>query len=301
MPTALIFPGQGAHAPEMLHACPEQVFASPLWQQLCELVDNDPRQMHDPAYFARNEVASLLTVFLSLRALQSNKPLWEKCYHYAGYSVGQVSALYAAGLLLQEDVLPLVFERALAMNECLKNSPNTGMLACIGLTANQLTGAIQDLQLTQTSISNYNAPGQLTVAGAVDELSALEERLRALKPRKLLRIATEGAWHSPWLKSAQTRVEQIFLRALTKTADIRPNGPIKIACNVTGQWLDHQPPKNLAHLLGRQVAEAVQWESCVRTCIADGVSEFVEMGYGSVLTRFGFFIDRSLIHRHWET
>jgi [acyl-carrier-protein] S-malonyltransferase len=140
------------------------------------------------------------------------------------------------------------------------------------------------------TISNVNAPRQYTVAGDEDALDIAESRLRELKPRRLVRLNVAGAWHTPLLGAAAEELER-RLAAFELRLPAQP-----VADNVTGGMLPDEP-RELRLRLAEHVAAPVQWQACVKSLIAAGAAELVEVGYGSMLTKFGPFIDRSVAHR----
>jgi [acyl-carrier-protein] S-malonyltransferase len=239
----------------------------------------------------KNEIASLLTVFASMVQLDEHPEEWEEAQAFAGYSVGQFTALYAAGRLSDLDAIKLVHQRALAMNQCLENSEPSGMIACIGIMETELTKILLDSQLPSLNISNYNSPGQYTISGKKNELEQLLPMLS--KARKVLTIPTDGAWHSTYMNGAKESISEFTAQILK----FNISHPLPVICNVTGDYLPFDSPENCIDRIGKQVSEPVQWEKGIRHLIKEGFTDFLEMGHGNSLTKFGFFIDRSLSHR----
>lgn len=266
------------------------------WRQLCDLLGTDPLSESDPHWFSKNEVASLLTVYLSMRALEENQAQLGHVSHVAGYSVGQLTALWACGCIPKGELLPTVQRRAQIMNEHCSKGPPSGMLAVIGIKTPDVQGLISELGLRSTTISNINAPGQLTLAGAKTELRRLEAALKPLKPRKIQHLATSGAWHSPLLKGAASEITELFRHQLTPPS----NRSLRLICNTNAKAHDLNDSEAIAEVMGQQVHQAVQWEASVRQLIKEGCNPLIECGHGSVLSKFGFFIDRSVRHLNWE-
>jgi [acyl-carrier-protein] S-malonyltransferase len=266
------------------------------WQQLCDLLGSNPLCQSDPHWFCKNEVASLLTVYFSMKTLQEKQEQADHISHVAGYSVGQLSALWTCGCIKTEELLPTVQRRAQIMNaHCAEGSPSA-MLAVIGLTALTVQGLIAELGLNTTTISNINAPGQLTLAGSKAELERLEPALKQHKPRKLQPLGTSGAWHSPWLKGAEAEVCDLFRSKLIRPPATSP----QLICNTNAEALDLNDSEAVARVMGKQVQQPVLWEASVRRLIREGCEPLIECGHGSVLSKFGFFIDRSVHHLNWE-
>jgi malonyl CoA-acyl carrier protein transacylase len=294
--TAWVFPGQGAHGPGMLDGLPESCFKSELWTELLDRLGEDPRKIENVDWYSENRHSSLLTVFASLAALEELYKNGQKPQAVAGYSVGALSALYAAGALDISKILAIVDERAQAMNQCLENQPPTGMLACIGISLERITTVLENLDTKQVWVSNINAPGQITLAGTLDVLMIVENALRNLQPRKLQYLQTQGAWHCPIMNGAREPIHALLEQNLRTVT----NGPIWMS-NVSGLPLHLNQTKTVAEDMSQQVAETVQWEKTIRCLLAQGCERFVEVGSGSVLTRFGFFIDRQVEHISWES
>jgi [acyl-carrier-protein] S-malonyltransferase len=139
-------------------------------------------------------------------------------------------------------------------------------------------------------VSNYNCVGQYTLAGTADAVAAAERALAELKPRKMARVPVSGAWHSPLLAEAHARFHA-YLAAVPLAPPAVP-----VVDNVTGAWLPTERTALDRHL-ARHLDHPVLWEQGIKTLLAKGARRFVEIGYGNVLTKFGFFIDRSVEHQ----
>ena len=244
------------------------------------------------AWLNQNRVSSLLTLLassLSLDVFRAGEP--DAPAFTAGYSVGQWTALYAAGVLPFPRLVEVVARRAAAMDRCFAQTPGA-MLAVIGLRAEQVEEALAPLRAAghRVWISNLNCVGQYTLAGTATGVAAAQEALAALKPKKLQPLPVSGAWHSPLLDPA----EEDFGAYLAEVELAAPLAPV--IDNVTGDPLPRERPA-LDRQLARHLNHPVQWERGLRTMLAGGVTRFVEIGWGNVLTKFGFFVDRSVEHR----
>jgi [acyl-carrier-protein] S-malonyltransferase len=268
---------------------------SEYYDLVCNLLHEDPMDAarRNPGCLNRNAISSLLTVLASVLALEEWRRAAPSLQPIAvgGYSVGQWTALHAAGALSVKDLLTVVCKRAGFMDGCIGNTESSGMLAVIGLPAasvlsvcDEAAGAGMLLQIT-----NDNAPGQFTLGGTEGSLRFAEERLQALKPKRLQRVPTAGAWHSKLLEGAVPLFEQ-FLRGL-----VMSSVEVPVVDNTTGDWLP-QTDGALRTALSRHIASPVLWRQCVQKLAAFGAREFIEVGYGDILTKYGFFIDRSLRH-----
>jgi [acyl-carrier-protein] S-malonyltransferase len=261
---------------------------------VCELLGFDPVAEQDqPDSINRNAVSSLLTVLagvLALTLLRETSPEF-KPVALAGYSVGQWTALHAAGAISAEELLRVVYKRACLMDARIRTAEPSGMLAVIGLRSADILAICEDAGRLglPLQITNDNAPGQATLGGTLRSLEFAEERLSPLRPKKLQRVPTAGAWHSTILSSVVPQLQEF----LERVALAPPQIPV--IDNTTGDWLPRQEgPMRAA--LARHVASPVLWQQGIRTMVASGAKHFLEAGYGDMLTKFGFFIDRSVQH-----
>lgn len=165
------------------------------------------------------------------------------------------------------------------------------MIGVIGLGEPAIHNVIQQLQTEGyfVAISNYNCVGQYSLAVAADAQAPTLRALQQLQPRKLLALPVAGPWHSQLLEEA----EAPFAACLEQTLQQLPQIPV--ADNVTGQLLPEDLPA-LRRQLVRQISAPVRWQQGIETLIRLGCKHFVEIGYGNMLTKFGFFIDRSCHH-----
>ena len=291
---ALLFPGQGAQTITMLEPFrAASGFAAHL-AVVSDLLGGDPLAA-DETSLNQNKTSSLLTVAASLCALE----LWRARAGaapraVAGYSVGQLTALYAANVLEAPALLTLVARRADLMDRAIDSARPSGMLAVIGPDLPKVEAICAEAQAAGLllAITNYNAPGQLTLGGELAGLDFAERRLAALRPRRLRRVPAAGAWHSAVLEPAVDG-----LADLLATVEFRP-AAVPVIDNVTGGWLPDPIAEAAAfrRAVARQVAAPVRWADGVRTLKAAGVRRCVEIGYSDLLTKFGFFVDRELVH-----
>jgi [acyl-carrier-protein] S-malonyltransferase len=293
--SALLFPGQGAQDMQMLETLKDLPVFLARYEVVCQHINADPlRELanNNRAFLNQNKVSSLLTVLVSsvafdlYRDSQLSVPQW-----FAGYSVGQWTALYAAGCLDFNSLVEIVAARAEMMDQAV--APDlVAMASVIGLPSkhiNEITEQIRSMG-EPIWISNYNAPSQCTVAGSRVALTSFEKMVLALNPKKLVRLAVPGAWHCPLLTDAAARFE-LMVRQL-----ILLNPQMPVIDNRTGSFLPAQR-EELNRTLSLHLSEPVLWETGIRNLIAQGCREFVEIGFGTILSRFGLFIDRRLQHQ----
>lgn len=291
---AFLFPGQGAHRPEMLDGLsPHPVFAS-RYALVAEALGGDPASAlaTDPGYVNRNLVSSLATVLVSSLAFDAYRDTYgETAGAVAGYSVGQWTALWAAGSLSFERLVAVVVERARCLDACAEVRPG-GMLAVSGVSRERLEALCATVRAGDEPlfVSNDNCPGSCSLAGSAAAIEIATSRVQDLEPRQVVRLPVAGAWHCPLMQPA----EAPFERWLDGQSWEPPSVPV--ISNVTGDWLPAGVGAARAELV-RQLSRPVLWAQGLRTLIGGGVRRCVELGFGEVLTQFGFFVDRRVDHR----
>lgn len=294
-PLALLFPGQGAHDVKMLdgvRALPDFAARYQMVSDALRSAPLDELAAGNAAYLNQNRVTALLTLLVSSLSLDAYREKTGAAPAFvSGYSVGQWTALYAAGAVSFEQLVGIVAVRSALMDDCFVDIPGA-MLAVIGLKAEVLENLCDGLRAKshRVWVSNYNCVGQYTLAGTGEAIAHAETALVDLKPKKVARVPVSGAWHTPLLAAAHAGF-QAHLAGVTL-------GPttVPVVDNVTGGWLPTDRPA-LDLQLARHLDHPVLWEQGIRALLAKGAKRFVEIGYGNVLTKFGFFIDRSVEHQ----
>lgn len=191
----------------------------------------------------------------------------------AGHSLGEFSALVAAGALDFEDGLRLVAKRAAAMQQACEAQPST-MAAVLGLDDKVVEDICAEVEGVVVA-ANYNCPGQLVISGSIEAVDAACERLKAAGARRALRLPVGGAFHSPLMEPAKVELQAAIEAAPFKT-------PI---CPVY-QNVDAKPytdPEQIKANLIAQLTAPVRWTYIVQNMLADGADSFVELGPGAVL------------------
>ncbi|MCJ8210636.1 ACP S-malonyltransferase [Mucilaginibacter sp. RS28] len=202
----------------------------------------------------------------------------------AGHSLGEFSALVAAGALSFEDGLRLVAARANAMQKACEIQPST-MAAVLGLddfTVEDICHQISDVVVP----ANYNCPGQLVISGTVSGVELAMEKLTAAGAKRVLKLNVGGAFHSPLMESARVELEE----AIVKTTINSPVCPIY-------QNIDAKPytdPEHIKHNLIAQLTGAVRWTQTVKHMLEDGATSFTEVGPGNVLQGLVKKVDRAI-------
>lgn len=197
----------------------------------------------------------------------------------AGHSLGEFSALVAAGALSFEEGLRLVAKRAEAMQAACEASAGT-MAAIIGLDDRSVEQICSEIS-SQAEISgavvaaNYNCPGQLVISGAVEAVSEACKKAKEAGARRALPLAVGGAFHSPLMEPARQQLEKAIGEA-TFNVPVCP-----VYQNVDAA--PHTDPEAIKRNLMAQLTAPVRWTQIARQMVADGIGEFTELGPGNVL------------------
>ncbi|MDE6134569.1 MAG: ACP S-malonyltransferase, partial [Muribaculaceae bacterium] len=202
----------------------------------------------------------------------------------AGHSLGEFSALTAAGALSFEDGLRLVAARANAMQKACELTEST-MAAVIALPDEKVEEICAGIDGVVVC-ANYNCPGQLVISGEVAAIDAACEQLKAAGAKRALKLKVGGAFHSPCMEPARAELAQ----AIEKTEIHTPVCPVYQ--NVDA--LPHTDPVEIKANLVAQLTAPVRWTQTVRNMIADGADEFIELGPGKVLQGLVAKIDSSV-------
>ncbi|MEE4256193.1 MAG: ACP S-malonyltransferase [Bacteroidales bacterium] len=273
---AYVFPGQGAQYPGMgkdlfeasdlakdLFEKANSLLKYKITDIMFEGTDEDLRQTRvtQPAIF-------LHSVILSRVLGDDFKPDM-----VAGHSLGEFSALVANKTLSFEDGLKLVYKRAMAMQKACEIEPST-MAAVLGMDDEEVEMILRNLDDIVVP-ANYNSPGQLVISGSVPGIEAACKLLEEAGAKRVIPLKVGGAFHSPFMEPAgQELAEAINATKFNK-------GICPIYQNVTGQSVTDGEiiKKNLI----AQLTSPVRWTQIARNMIADGATEFIEVGPGTVL------------------
>ena len=195
----------------------------------------------------------------------------------AGHSLGEFSALVAAGALSFEDGLRLVYARAMAMQKACEAQPST-MAAIIGLAdekVEEICAAVSQMGKGVVVPANYNNLGQLVISGNIEAVAEACEQLKAAGAKRALPLKVGGAFHSPLMQPAKDELQA----AIEKTQFATPQCPVYQ--NVDGR--PHTDPAEIKQNLIAQLTSSVRWTQCVQSMIADGATDFTECGPGKAL------------------
>ena len=191
----------------------------------------------------------------------------------AGHSLGEFSALVAAGALTFEDGLSLVSQRAQAMQKACEIKPST-MAAVLGLEDDVVEKICEDTEGVVVA-ANYNCPGQLVISGEVEAINRACEAMKEAGARRALVLPVGGAFHSPMMEPAREELAA----AIENTTFSKPNCPIYQ--NVTASAITDEDEIK-ANLIS-QLTAPVRWTQSVQQMIEDGAKHFTEVGPGKVL------------------
>ncbi len=280
--TAVIFPGQGAQSVGMGRQIAEtfprarEVFDranDALGFDLAAICFAGPAErleqtdIQQPAIFATS-----VAIWEAWRAGGGGG---ESITHAGGLSLGEYTALYAAGAMSFEDGLRLVRRRGELMQEAARANPS-GMVSLVGADEEKARAVCERARGTEVlAPANFNCPGQIVIAGskaACDRVPAVAEELGL----RAIPLAVAGAFHSPLMASAAEGLRTV----LEKVPFAAPH--MRVIANVDGEY--HGGSDAIRDSLRRQVTQPVLWQRCVERMIADGVRNFVEIGPGRVLT-----------------
>lgn len=276
MKTAYVFPGQGAQFPGMAKSLTENFSeAERYFDEAKEILGFDIRAImfgEDAEALRQTKVtqpAVFLHSVLAFFSLEGAQPAVT-----AGHSLGEFSALVAAGALRFADALSLVSARALAMQEACELNPST-MAAVLGMQDEEVDRICKSVTNEVVVAANYNCPGQIVISGSVQGVELASGLLKEAGAKRVLPLQVGGAFHSPLMQPAHEKLSAAIASTQFQT-------PIcGIFQNVDAQA--HRDPEAIKANLISQLTSPVKWTQCVQNMVAAGAEEFVECGPGNVL------------------
>lgn len=193
----------------------------------------------------------------------------------AGHSLGEYSALYAAGVIGLTDAFRLVAERSRLMQQEAEKNPG-GMIAAIGLDIDTIKGLVEGVQGTGVvSVANHNTREQVVLTGQKEALNKLSAKVSAAGG-KAIPLKVSGPWHSPLLKDAVNDYKK-FMEGITFH-----NPSVPVLFNVTADFAEE--PEDIRKIMSRQICAPVLWYDIMQKMLTSGVSIFVEAGPKKVLS-----------------
>lgn len=285
--TALLFAGQGAQAVGMGRDLAAQFpTAKALFDQANAALGYDLASVcfEGPVEeLTKTENAQpgiYLVSWVALTLLREQVPALE-FQATAGLSLGEFTALAAAGAMSFEDGLRVVRLRGRFMQEACE-ATRGGMAAIIGLDEGPTREVCAEAGVT---LANLNCPGQLVISGDADRIPQAVELAKAKGARKAISLTVAGAYHSPLMASAQPKLAAELARVNLGTP------LVPVISNVTAA--PHGAPADIARLLVEQVTGSVRWEESIRYLLGQGFTRFIELGPGNALSGFLRRIDKS--------
>jgi [acyl-carrier-protein] S-malonyltransferase len=232
------------------------------------LLDADADELRDTRH------AQLTTFVSSLMVLDAAERLGLEPSFCAGHSLGEYTALTATGALGFDEGVRLVCERADAMHQAGVENPGT-MAAVLGLDDDQVEVACRRAD-SDVWVANFNAPGQVVIAGSAEGVAAAGAVSKELGAKKVMPLQVSGAFHTPFMTAARDRLRKAIAEANPRDTEV------PVISNVDA--LAHNTGATWSSLLSAQLSSPVRWKHCLLTLEENGVTEFVELGPGGVLT-----------------
>ncbi len=283
---AFVFPGQGAQAPGMgkeLYESSEA--AKKLFDQANDILGFDIKKVmfegtkEELMQTKVTQPAVFLHSVINAMVKEGFEPDM-----VAGHSLGEFSALVAAGALSFEDGLKLVSQRAMAMQKACELEPST-MAAVLALADDVVEKICNEVDGIVVP-ANYNCPGQLVISGAIPAVEEACERLKEAGAKRAMLLPVGGAFHSPLMEPAREELAA----AIEQTEFSAPTCPIYQNVDTIG----HTDTVEIKANLIKQLTAPVRWTQSVHQMINDGATEFVESGPGKVLQGLVKKIDRAM-------
>lgn len=270
------FPGQGSQRPGMGRAWVDH----PSWELVGDASEAAGRDIGallldaDAAELTATRNAQLATFTLGLVVLDAIERLGLEPSAFAGHSLGEYTALVAAGAVAFEDAVRLVGERGEAMQGAAEESEGT-MAALLGINAAGADAACRRAE-GEVWVANDNAPAQVVIAGTVEAVARAGDLAREMGARKVRPMPVGGAFHTPLMAPARDR-----LRKTLASVTFRPP-EAAVTANVDAKA--HVNPAEWPGLLSSQLCSPVRWRETLLSLVAEGPTTLVEVGAGGVLT-----------------
>ena len=281
------YPGQGSQVPEMGAAWVDE----PSWELVEEASRTTGRDIAfllleaDAEHLRQTRNSQLATFVMSMLVLDAVARVGLMPNAHAGHSLGEYSALVASGILDFGEAAYLVAERGEAMQLASEEQEGT-MAAVLGLPDSQVEAACEEAG-PKVWIANYNAPGQVVIAGSPADVATAGDVARRSGAKRVMRLQVGGAFHTPFMASAYERLTKAIAQADFQD----PDAPVY--ANVDAAPYENARP--WPRLLARQLTSPVRWQQTIRRLLDAGCGTLVELGPGNALTGMARRIDRGVV------
>ena len=289
---AFVFPGQGSQKVGMCkdfydnYACAKKVFEEAdeaLGFSITKLCFEGPEE---DLRLTKNTQPAILTCSVAALAVMREHGL--ECEIAGGHSLGEYSALVAAGVISLQDAVVAVCKRGQFMQEAVPVGEGA-MAAVIGLTPDEIVRICQQVEKDcgeAVQAVNFNCPGQVVIAGATKTVEKANEALKAAGAKRAISLPVSAPFHSTLMKPAAERLKKVLDKIEFHDAKF------PVVANVTAEPVTKA--EEIRALLVKQAASPVKWEMSMRNMIRDGIDTYVEVGPGKTLTGFTRKIDRAM-------
>lgn len=295
MKTAFIFPGQGAQfigmGKDIVEVLPQ---ADDIFERANKIVGYDLKSIcfKGPAERLNSTTVSQPAIFTVsaaiLDCIRTNPPAMNLQPDVtAGLSLGEYTALYAAGIMSFEDGLKLVQRRGQAMQAAAELSEGS-MVSIIGLNEQQVRELCKEAAEGELLLGvNFNCPGQIVISGTKSACKRAEKLAEKYGAIKAISLAVAGAFHTEMMKSAADSLAHAL-------AETKLNNPanIQIIANTNAEY--YKSASEISEGLQKQLIAPILWQRCMEILLADGVEQFYEIGPGKVLTGLMKRINRKI-------
>ncbi len=287
MSLGILFPGQGSQSIGMLKDLKSsfkvvsEIFEEASDYLSCDLwkiTKNGPEsKINDTEFTQPIMLCSAFSVWKIWNDEGGEKPIF-----MAGHSFGEYTALCASEAVKFKDAVKLVKKRA----ECMKAAPEGVMAAIIGINYDDLKSVCDENKLTEVSIANINAPGQIVISGTNSGVKELSDLAMSKKAKKIIPLPVSVASHS-YLMQEQSEIFKEFIKNIKIS---KPLIPVINNADVKNEKIE----KNIKDALVRQLYSSVRWIETIEYMEQQGVDTLLELGPGKVLTSFNKRIDNSI-------
>ncbi|MBE1446365.1 ACP S-malonyltransferase [Paenibacillus sp. OAS669] len=288
---AFVFPGQGAQAVGMgrdiyeSYPAAKEIFDradQALGYSLSSLIFDGPDSELKITYHTQPALLTTSVAYLELFKSKGLRP-----DYLAGHSLGEYSALVAAGVLSFEDAVRTVRARGEFMDQAVPSGQGA-MAAVLGGEREALQKLCSEVskEAGVVELANLNCPGQIVISGSKEGVQAIVERGKEIGAKRVIPLEVSGPFHSSLMKPASERLSDVLSAFPMQTASV------PVVANVTARPV--QEPESIRELLVEQVHSSVLWEDSVAWLIEQGVDTFVEIGSGTVLAGLIKKIDKSV-------